>query len=149
MIIWIIILLALAAIFWFQVYPRLRSAAALKPLIDRLDALNAGWLTRLNARLATWRTVILGFLGTAFMALPDLLQQLYAAPWGQWVDEIWTRRIGAALYLAMIFTRINSPGPVGAAPVMPAQAPGTEVLVPEAKKTELVEQAKQEGKLDW
>lgn len=145
--IWFAILLAAAAIFWWQVRPRLRSAAALKTLRDRLDAINAGWITRLNARLATWRTVILGFLGTLFMSLPDILQQLYAAPWSQWVDEKWTRVIGAVLYMLMILTKIQSPGPVGQAPIMPTTAPGTDVLVPEPVKVALVEQAKQEGKL--
>ena len=115
------VLAAAGAILWFQVLPRLRTPAQLAALRTRLDAAGAGLWARLKAHVATWRTVILGFLGTAWMMLPELIGELQAAPWGNWLDAGWARIIGAALYLAMIMTRIHSPGPVGSVP--PVEAP--------------------------
>lgn len=143
----LVVLCAAAAIIWLQVIPRLRGPEQRAALEARLTAIGAGLWTRITSRLATWRTVILGFFGTAWMMLPDLVQQLQAAPWASWVDEFWSRVIGATLYLAMIVTKINSPGPVGTAPIMPPDAPGNDVLVSEAKKVAIVEEAKAEGKL--
>lgn len=148
MIIWIAIFLALAAIIYFQVWPRLRTKEQAAELNARLDAVKAGWWTRIKVRLDAWKTAILGVLGTIWMMLPDLISQLQAAPWATWLDDFWARAVGAGFYLAMIMTRLSS-RPVSAEPVMPVTAPGKEVLVTEAKKTALVEKAKAEGSMDW
>lgn len=143
----LLVVLIVASIAVWQAVQRLRTPEQRAELEARLNAIGAGWLTRVRNRLATWKTVLLGFLGTAWMVLPDLLSELYNAPWTNWLDAGWARLIGALLYLSMILTRIHSPGPVGQAPVMPPGAPGNAVLVPQEVKAALVEEAKAEGKL--
>lgn len=123
---WVSVLTATAWIVWKEVLPRLRDPARIADLERRLAEAGDSIWARFWVRVDSWKTVILGFAGTALTAgaqlmtdlapyLPDVITQLQAAPWAEWLDAGVAKAIACALYLAMILTRLRATLQVGKA----------------------------------
>lgn len=78
---WAFVSLGLAAAYWLLLRPILRQRPELAETFARLDALEAGWLARMKARLEGWKTVILArivWLAGALVGLHDFAMPMIA-----------------------------------------------------------------------
>jgi hypothetical protein len=67
----------------------------------------------LREKLKGWKTVIIGAVVGAPLALPEILEQLQVVDPSSVLPEPWGQRIGLGLSIAMILLRLITNTPVG------------------------------------
>jgi hypothetical protein len=70
-------------------------------------------MSRLLAKLKGWRTVIVGVLVSAPLAVLEILEQLQFVDSSFIFPEPWGQRVALGLALLMILLRLVTSGPVG------------------------------------
>ncbi len=72
------------------------------------------WLRAFRERLKGWKTVIVGAVFGAPLALLEIIEQLKLVDPATILPEPWGARVALALAVAMILLRLITTGPVGA-----------------------------------